>query len=305
MENYYKILGVSENATQDDIKKVYRKLAVEHHPDKGGDEETFKRISEAYDTLGNETKKAQYDGQKNNPFGGFGEGNPFDMFGDFFNNMQSQPRQRRAPDKLIDVIVGVVDSYVERPMSVNYSRKTSCDSCSGQGGERQTCGTCGGQGHIIQRVGNSFFANIVRTICVTCQGKGYSLINKCYICNGDGRKDEFKTVDFKLPHGITDGQFIRASQMGDYQEGIFGDIILKIKIVPQDGFEKLNDDLIYNYQMSLNDFNKDSIEVSHPKGLLNLQLPEEVDTNKPLRVKGKGFNGSDFYIKLFVKHKRS
>ena len=304
MENYYEILGVSENATQDEIKKAYRKLAVEHHPDKGGNEETFKKVSEAYDTLGNDTKKSQYDGQRKNPFGGFGGGDPFDMFGDFFNNLNNQPRQRRAPDKLIDVIVGVVDSYVERQMAVNFARKTACGGCNGQGGERETCGTCAGHGYITQRVGNSFFANIVRTTCVSCQGKGYSLKTKCYVCNGDGKKDEFKTIDFKLPHGITDGQFIRASQMGDYHDGIFGDVILKIKINPQDGFEKMNEELIYNYQMSLDDFNKDSIEIPHPKGSLNIQLPDEIDTNKPLRVKGKGFNGADFYIKLFVKHKR-
>lgn len=307
MENYYDILGVNETATQEEIKKAYRKKAVEHHPDKGGDESIFKKVSEAYDTIGDENKRAQYDNQRRNPFGNFnqGSGNPFDIFNDFFGNMGGQPRQRRAPDKIVDVTVGVVDSYLERQMKFNFQRKTACDPCNGQGGERVSCGTCGGTGSITQRVGNSFFSNIVRTTCISCQGKGFTFKTTCHVCNGDGRKAEFKTVDFKLPHGITDGQFIRAQGLGDYHEGIFGDAILKINIVSQEGFEKSNDDLIYNYQMSLDDFNKDTVEVPHPKGNLNVKLPDTIDTTKPLRVKGLGFNNSDFYIKLFVKHKRN
>ena len=307
MENYYDILGVNETATQEEIKKAYRKKAVEHHPDKGGDESIFKKVSEAYDTIGDENKRAQYDNQRRNPFGNFnqGGGDPFDIFNNFFGNMGGQPRQRRAPDKIVDVTVGVVDSYMERQMKFNFQRKTACDPCNGQGGERVSCNTCGGTGSITQRVGNSFFSNIVRTTCVNCQGKGFTFKTTCHVCNGDGRKSEFKSVDFKLPHGITDGQFIRAQGLGDYHDGIFGDAILKINIVPQEGFEKSNDDLVYNYQMSLDDFNKETIEVPHPKGGLNVKLPDTIDTTKPLRVKGLGFSNSDFYIKLFVKHKRN
>ena len=112
MENYYEILGVNETATQEEIKKAYRKKAVEHHPDKGGDEAIFKKVSEAYDTLGDENKRAQYDNQRNNPFGNFAGGDPFDDFSSFFGNMNNQQRQRRAPDKIINVSVGVVDSYI-------------------------------------------------------------------------------------------------------------------------------------------------------------------------------------------------
>ena len=96
--------------------------------------------------------------------------------------------------------------------------------------------------------------------------------------------------------------------MGDYHNGLFGDLILKVRITPQDGFEKTNNDLVYNYQMSLDDFNKDVIDIPHPLGTLNIKLPEEIDTTKPLRVKGKGFNNEgigDLYVKMFVKHKRS
>jgi DnaJ-class molecular chaperone len=95
--------------------------------------------------------------------------------------------------------------------------------------------------------------------------------------------------------------------MGDYHNGLFGDLILKVKITPQDGFDKVNNDLVYNYQMSLDDFNKDTLDVPHPSGSLNIKLPEEIDTTKPLRVKGKGFKNDgigDFYVNMYVKHKR-
>ena len=309
METYYNILGVNENATQEEIKKSYKKLAVQHHPDKGGNEETFKKISEAYDTLGDENKRRNYDNQKNNPFGDMGgnpfNGDPFDVFNQMFGGMGGQqPRQRKAPDKIVDINVGVVDSFKAATKEIRFARKTNCNICDGKGGERLTCGTCNGEGFITKQVGNSFFSNIFRTPCGSCQGKGFNFKTVCNSCGGEGKKDEFQTINFKLPHGITDGQFIKAAGLGDYNDGIFGDVILRIHIQPQDGFEKNNDDLIYNLEMSLNDFNKETIDVPHPLGPIKINLPKEIDTSKPLRIKGKGFNGAEFYIKLYVRHTR-
>jgi molecular chaperone DnaJ len=305
LENFYEILGVTESATQDEIKKAYRKLAVEHHPDKGGNEETFKKISEAYDTLGDEDKRRQYDLGKTNPFGGF-DGDPFSMFNDLFNNMAG-PKQRRAPDKIVDLNIGTIDSFLGKNLDIQFNRKVNCNTCNGQGGDRNTCNTCNGSGRITQRVGNSFFSNILQTPCNSCQGKGYTLKNVCFSCAGEGKNNKFETININLPHGISDGQLIKASSMGDYYNGLFGDLILKVKITPQDSFEKVNNDLIYNYQMSLDDFNKDMIDIPHPSGNLNIKLPEEIDTTKPLRVKGKGFRSEgigDFYVNMYVKHKR-
>ncbi len=305
MENFYEILGVTESATQDEIKRAYRKLAVEHHPDKGGNEETFKKISEAYDTLGDEDKRRQYDLGKTNPFGGF-DGDPFSMFNDLFNNMAG-PKQRRAPDKIVDLNIGTIDSFLGKNLDIQFNRKVNCNTCNGQGGDRNTCNICNGSGRITQRVGNSFFSNILQTPCNSCQGKGYTLKNVCFSCAGEGKNNKFETININLPHGISDGQLIKASSMGDYYNGLFGDLILKVKIIPQDSFEKVNNDLIYNYQMSLDDFNKDMIDIPHPSGNLNIKLPEEIDTTKPLRVKGKGFRSEgigDFYVNMYVKHKR-
>ena len=301
MENYYSVLGVNENSTQDEIKKTYRKKAIEFHPDKGGDEEMFKKISEAYETLGDEQKRKAYDNERRNPFSQMG-GDPFDIFQDMFN-MQNRS-QRRAPDKIVEVGVGAVDSYIGKEIELSFQRKGKCNPCNGQGGDRVTCGSCGGSGFVVQRVGNSFFSNIVKTPCNHCHGKGYSFKTSCHICNGEGTNIEFKTLKVNLPHGITDGQFIKAGQMGDFYEGVYGDTIFKIKVLEQDGFEKLNDDLIYNYELSVNDVNKDSLDIPHPNGVINIKLPNEIDTRKPLRIKGKGYHGQDFYIKLFFTHKR-
>lgn len=305
METFYSVLGVNENATQDEIKKAYRKLAVEHHPDKGGNEETFKQISEAYDTLGDETKRKEYDMKRQNPFGGF-EGDPFSAFSDFFTNMGGN-KVRRAPDKVIDVQIGAVDSFIGKNIDIRFQRKKNCNTCNGQGGDRDTCNICRGTGRITQRVGNSFFSNMFQVPCGQCQGKGYNLRNVCFSCAGEGKNNEIQTVNLNLPHGISDGQLIKAKGFGDYHEGMFGDAILKVQIVEQDGFEKVNNDLVYNYQMSLEDFYKDRLEIPHPSGHINVALPEEIDTQKPLRIKGKGFRNDgigDFYLKMFVKHKR-
>ena len=305
METFYDILGVNDTATQDEIKKAYRKKAVESHPDKGGNEETFKKISEAYDTLGDEQKRKDYDMKRTNPFGGF-DGDPFSAFGDFFSNMNST-RVRRAPDKVIDVQIGAIDSFLGRNIDIRFQRKTNCNSCNGQGGERVTCNTCQGSGKITQRMGNSFFSNIFQVSCAQCNGKGHTLRNVCYSCAGEGKNNEIQTINLNIPHGISDGQLIKAQGYGDYHEGMFGDAILKLSVVEQDGFEKLNNDLVYNYKMSINDFNKDTLDIPHPSGTLNIKLPEEIDTQKPLRIKGKGFSNEglgDLYVKMYVKHKR-
>ena len=306
MENYYEILGVSENATQDEIKKAFREKSKVMHPDKGGNEEDFKKINEAYDTLGDPNKRQQYNNQKNNPFGDMGGGNPFDMFNQMFNGGFGGFQQRKAPDKIIDLNVGVVDSYLGKNLTHSFIRKTICNTCDGKGGERVTCGTCNGTGTLTQRVGNSFFSNIIRTTCVSCSGRGFNFKETCGTCHGEGRVDEQMSVNMNLPEGISEGQFIKAQGYGDFHNGMFGDVIFRINITQQDGFEKNNGDLIYNKFLSLNDLNSEKITIPHPDGELSLNMPVDIDTSKPLRVRGKGFKNErgDLYVNLFVKHTR-
>ncbi len=307
MENYYNVLGVSENATQEEIKKAFRQKSKEHHPDRGGNEEEFKKINEAYSAIGDEQKRAEYDNQRNNPFAGMGGnpfgGDPFDIFSSMFGGRQAQ---RRAPDRVMDINIGVVDSFLGKKIDINFTRKTNCQPCNGQGGERQTCTTCNGTGRIMQRVGNAFFQNIMQTTCNSCGGNGFSFKSVCNVCSGEGRLDENQSVTINTPVGISDGQLIKAQSLGDYYEGTFGDIIFKVKITEQDGFEKSAGDLVYTKFLGLDDFELDELKIPHPHGEISIKMPNTVDTSKPLKVKGKGYPNErgDFYVKLHVLHNR-
>lgn len=281
IDNYYSVLGVDEKATQEEIKKAYRNLAKENHPDKGGDEEKFKKINEAYDTIGDENKRQQYDNQKNNPFGG----NFADMFGMF--NKQRQRQDNHT--SVITVNIGVLDSYLGRNKQITYKRKTSCNVCSGTGGDKRTCHTCNGVGSVMKQMGSGMFVQVVNMTCDTCMGTGKIIINACYACQGSETKDEMKTLDIKIPHGIEDGQFIRMSNVGDFRNGRFGDLVVRINLMEENGFFKNGPHLIYNSYLKYEDLMKDEIKIPHPDGELNIKLPKMMDTSKPLRVKGKGF----------------
>jgi molecular chaperone DnaJ len=303
MEDFYQILGVNENASQDEIKKAYRKLAVEHHPDKGGDENKFKKISEAYDTISDENKRSQYDNQRRNPFAGMGGGGGFNPF-DMFNQMHSQ-RKRAAPDKIVEVVVGAVESYKGSEKNITYTRSHNCGGCNGTGGERINCGGCGGTGFITQQIGTGLFTQIIRQTCNSCGGRGFSYKTTCGTCHGSTTTSSTETISIKLPNGIDEGQFLRIQGKGDFKDGMYGNLVVKVKIVPENNFEKSMDDLIYNTYFDLESLKSDSVTVPHPLGNISIKLPNEFDTSKPLRVKSKGYhNTGDLYIKLFVKFKK-
>lgn len=304
--SFYDILGVNENATAEEIKKVYRKLAVEHHPDKGGDEEKFKKISEAYDILGDEEKRRKYDHQRKNPFSNMGGGG-FNPFEDLFNTFNQGQRRQTVPDKVVDLELNVFESYNGVDKSINYNRKHSCKSCSSTGGERKTCSKCQGQGFVTLRVGNGMFVQMVRQTCDVCNGEGSQIINKCMVCNGNGTISEFETISVNIPSGADEGQFYKLQGKGDFHRGIYGNLILKIKIVPYNNFEKSLNDLVYNAYLNLEEIQKDTITIPHPEGDISVNLPKTFDTSKPLRLKSKGFKGTpngDLYVKLFVKFER-
>jgi molecular chaperone DnaJ len=306
-ENFYNILGVEENSTQEEIKKAYRKKAVEHHPDKGGSEEEFKKISEAYDMLGDEQKRKQYDNQKNNPFAGFGGGggNPFE---DFFGNQFYRQRKRVVPDKVIEITVGVLESYNANEKTITYQRKHPCNTCNGGGGDKTKCNSCNGVGYSEIKIGTGIFVQIVRQPCALCKGNGFMYKTRCTTCNGETTVNSMETITIKLPHGIDEGQFLKLQEKGDFQQGMYGNLILKIKVIPENNFEKSGNDLVYNSYLNLSEVQNDELDIPHPDGKLNIKLPNEFDTSKPLRVRSKGYNlegKGDLFIKLFVRFKRN
>jgi molecular chaperone DnaJ len=310
MENYYEILGVQENTPMEEIKKNYRKLAMEHHPDKGGDEEKFKKISEAYDVLSDDNKRAQYDNHRKNPFGNMGGGfNPFEDLFNKFNNRN--PTRQTVPDKIIDIEVGVLDSFNSAETEFVYERKQGCNSCNGSGGDKKKCTSCNGYGFKEGRIGNGFFTQVFRQTCESCAGFGFNFVSKCTKCNTSGTETKKEKVKIKLPHNVSDGQFLRMKGKGDYYSGIVGDLIIRVFVKPQNNFEKNNNDLIYNAYFNLDDLKQSHYEVPHPNGSLSVKLPSEFDTTKPLRIKSKGFKDDvnnvtgDLIINLHVKFIRT
>jgi molecular chaperone DnaJ len=301
-ENHYDILGVKENATQDEIKKAYRKLAKENHPDKGGNEDTFKKISVAYDTIGDEEKRKKYDLERQNPFGRGGFSDMYDMF------FKSQNEAKRHTTT-INLKIGVIESYNGGKKTLTYKRKNKCEVCNGTSGDKRMCGTCNGQGGTIREINFNGFVQHIRTTCNHCNGVGEITTNPCFTCHGTSTKDEIKNVDVNLPRGIDDGQFLRLKELGDFRNGMYGDLIIRVMIEKENDFEKYGNSLIYNSYLSLDDFKKDSFLIPHPDGDLTIKFPITIDTSKPLRVKGKGFNiggiRGDLLINQYLKYTKN
>lgn len=299
MKDYYKILEIEENASEDDIKKSYRALSKKYHPDvnPNGDE-TFKEVLEAYDVLSDKQKRGEYDFRRKNPHQDM---NMQDIFSNFFGKRQ---QRKKSPDKIVRINITPVESYNNSTKTINYIKDYKCNTCNGEGGEKQICGGCGGQGYQSKIFSNGFMIQQINTECSSCAGRGYTLIHKCNGCDGRGYKSFNNTLNIKLPHGIDSGQFIRIPNEGDFRNGDYGDLIIQIELMNSDGFEKIGNDLVYNLFLNYKELLNDKYNIPHPNGTITIESPKKFDTSKPLRVKGKGYNGGELYIKLNVKFDR-
>ena len=305
MKNYYKILEVEVNATDDEIKKSYRTLSKKYHPDLNPEgAEKFKEINEAYETLSNKEKKLQYDSIKSNPYQGTDFENLFNnMFGRSANSFQNT-RVKSVPDKIIKLNISPVESYLGVEKDIQYSKDNPCGSCKGTGGEQKVCSSCGGQGFFVKTFGTGFMVQQIRTICASCNGQGSIITERCYLCSGRGTNQTINSIRVRIPNGIDSGQFLKLNNLGDFRNGQIGDLIIQIEVVPKDGFEKINGDLVYNLTLNLDEIQNEKFLIPHPDGDLNLQAPKIIDTSKPLRLRGKGFNGGDFYVKLNLRFEK-
>jgi molecular chaperone DnaJ len=308
MKNYYNILGVSETASQDEIKKAYRKLSKQYHPDVNPEgEEMFKDVSEAYDNLGDENKRRQYDNSKNNPFAGMG-GPGMDINSIFEQMMGGQRQKQRAPDKVITVNLTPKDSFFGVKKDFEYSVADCCDTCNGNGGDRSICHHCKGNGFIVQQFGTGMFRQTIQSACPHCNGQGSTIMKVCTSCNAKGVKIIKEKINVTIPKNVDNGDFLRIQGKGDYNLNakIKGDIILKVNLINDNGFEKMGRDLIYAVKISpLSVIMNEQIEIPHPEGTIKVSLPNEFDSDRPLRVGGKGYkypdgNGS-LYVKVGVK----
>tara|TARA_Y100001937_G_scaffold53375_2_gene73614 strand:+ start:3108 stop:4055 length:948 start_codon:yes stop_codon:yes gene_type:complete len=276
MKNYYEILGVSKDATAEEIKKSYRKLSLKYHPDKNPEgEDKFKEVAEAYSVLSDESKKHQYD-NRGSGFSSFEDlfnngSNPFDMFGDFFNK-GNQRRQRRGTDIRITLTIPLKDCYLGSSKEVSFNRNVT---------NNQQCPQCKGAGVIQRMASNGMFNQIMNVQCSACRGNGF--------INGGNFKSE--TIKFEIPKGIDDGQQMKMRGKGNgIWGGIDGDLVINLKIIPDPNFERRGPTLIYNSKVSLVDLILGcEMVVPHFDGPVKLQVPELTDFKKPLKLKEKGF----------------
>jgi DnaJ-class molecular chaperone len=127
---------------------------------------------------------------------------------------------------------------------------------------------------------------------------------RCGSCSGNGSITTNEKLKIKIPNGLDEGQFLKLQGKGDFVKGMYGNLVIRVNIVPQDNFEKMGNDLVYNAYFNLDDLSKDTFDITHPSSTISVNIPKDFDSSKPLRVKGKGFNGGDLFIKLFVKFTR-
>lgn len=298
-------MGVNENSSKDEIKKAYRKLSKQFHPDVNPDGvEKFKEIAEAYDVLGDDDKKTKYDFDRKNPFGGGGRfDDVFNMFNNGFNPFE-QRRQQRAPDKILNINIYPTESFLGVKKNVTYQRKEQCNICNGGGGDKTTCSTCHGHGVIQQKFGLGGQTFIQNTTCPTCNGKGSNITNPCYSCNGNGFKVNLNTINVDIPKSVDNGDFLRVGRSGDYQSNVgYGDLVIQIRMIDDGVFQKVGNNLHTYIKLSPEDFfKKDDIHLEHPEGAIKIKFPTKLDTSVPIRVKTKGFftqeGKGDFIIKF-------
>jgi molecular chaperone DnaJ len=270
--DYYQTLGVSRSATTDEIKKAYRRLARELHPDVAGaeGEERFKEVSRAYEVLGTPEKREQYDmgvdpsapggGQGGFPGGGPGFGFQ-DIFETFFGGGQSTsgpiPRARRGQDTLLRMDVDLVEATFGAQKDVELDTFDTCGTCSGVGARPgtslTTCGTCQGRGH-VQRVARSFLGQVMTTQpCPDCQGFGTLIPDPCPECHGDGRVRTRKTIKIQVPAGVDTGTRIRLTGRGEAGPGggPAADLYVEVRERAHEYFTRQGDDLLCTLEVPM------------------------------------------------------
>ncbi|MGE5485609.1 MAG: molecular chaperone DnaJ [Ignavibacteriales bacterium] len=322
--DYYEVLGVSRDASQDEIKKAYRQLAKKHHPDANPNDpaaqDRFKEINEAYEILSDPQKRAAYDrfghaatgaggagqgdfdfGPFGSPFGGGGFGGGIGDIFDMFFGQSGRETQRRGPVRGADLQYDLQITLEEAASGVDRDIEIigweTCRTCGGTGakpGTRPvTCKTCGGTGQ-VQSVQDTLLGRIMTSrTCEYCRGTGQVIENPCDECRGRGRVRRKRTVTVKIPAGVDTGLRLRLSGEGEPGErgGPRGDLFVNITVKPHDLFQRRNDDLhcdatIGFVQAALGD----EIEVPTLDGKASLRIPEGTQPGTVFRLRGKGIS---------------
>lgn len=300
--DYYEVLGVSRNASKEEIKKAFRRLAMKHHPDRNpGDkasEESFKEAREAYEVLSDARKRSAYDQfghQANDMGGGFGgHGNFSDIFGDIFSDIFGGGRSagpQRGADLRYNLDITLEQAVAGTTVELNVPTLVHCEDCHGSGARKGsspvTCSDCAGYGQV--RIQQGFFS--VQQTCPTCRGKGKIVRDPCKACHGQGRKQKSKKLSVKVPAGVDTGDRIRLSNEGEAgdQGAPPGDLYVQINVKQHDIFEREGMDLHCEVPISfVIAAVGGELEVPTLKGRMKLKIPAETQSGKIFRLRGMG-----------------
>lgn len=318
VKDYYEILGVDKKASQDDIKKAFRKLARKYHPDLNpgdkGAEQKFKDINEAYSVLGDEKKRTEYDKFGRSPFGEGGpgfdyrtytSGDRFDFggFGDIFSDLFGagagqgagagyERADVRGPDLAMEMELTLDEAFSGVTRPVTYSREIACKNCKGAGAEAFTqCDVCRGTGKIATSKG--FFK--MSQYCSACGGTGKKITRACKPCGGRGKTFHAETIKVKIPAGADTGSRVKVRGMGGAGQGSApaGDLQIEIKVKPHPLFSRKGDDLYIDLPVSFGEVALGSkIEVPTIDGVAAMTLPPGTQGGQKFKLSGKGFPSS-------------
>ena len=312
--DFYEVLGVAKGASDDELKKAYRKLAMKYHPDRNPDSKTaeaqFKEAKEAYETLSDPNKRAAYDQYGHagvDPSmgggfgGGFGGGGFADAFGDIFGDIFGQARRGaggrqvyRGNDLSYAMEITLEEAAKGKDAEIRIPSWDECDPCHGTGAKpgtsAKTCTTCNGSGQVQMRQG--FFS--VQQTCPHCRGSGKIIPDPCNTCHGQGKVKKQKTLEVKIPAGIDDGMRIRSTGNGEpgTNGGPPGDLFIEIRLKKHDIFERDGDDLHCSVPISFTTAALGGeIRVPTLTGEAAIDIPEGTQNDKQFRLRGKGMKG--------------
>lgn len=321
------MLGVARNASESELKKAYRRLAMKYHPDRNADnaeaEAQFKEVKEAYEILTDAQKRAAYDqfghAGVDQSAGGFGGGHPGggfsdifeDVFGDIFGGGRSGGRSRahRGADLRYDLELNLEDAVRGTTVKIQVPSHVVCNTCEGSGARKgttpQTCTTCAGMGQV--RIQQGFFS--VQQTCPRCHGQGKMITDPCTTCHGQGRVREDKTLSVKIPAGVDTGDRIRLSNEGEAGEqgGPAGDLYVQVHLRKHPLFTREGTHLYCEMPISfVTAALGGEIDVPTLSGKVKLKIPAETQTDKVFRLRGKGVRSvhdstpGDLYCKIVV-----
>ena len=317
VKDYYNVLGVDKNVDDKSLKKAYRKLSKQYHPDVNKDnpeaEEKFKEIAEAYDVLSDPQKKQNYDtfgtpdGQQRNPFGSGGF-DVNDIFEQFFgrDNQRQRNRVKRGSDIRVNIKLSLEDVFTGVHKKIKYRRNTSCVECNGNGGESKICSACRGMGH-VNSIQNTPFGRIQSTVpCGSCGGEGKIIVTPCKSCGGKGIKLKEEFLEFDIPAGIMGGEQLVIKQKGNaIKGGINGELIINVIELPHETFVRKNLDLHQRLTLSYKELvlgvNK---EINTIDGKIRMKVKEGTEVGHILRVPQKGLvrqgNRGDLMLEIWL-----